>query len=50
MINIIIGAKIDINLDELFEELNKLANKECESRKIANLIGAINHILDSIEK
>lgn len=50
MINIIIGTKIDINFDELFEELDKSANNEFEPKKLKNLIGPLNHILDSIEK
>ena len=49
MIIIIEGEKTDIDFGELLEKLDKDCNKEFDPRKLKNLIGPINNILDNIE-
>ena len=48
MMNLILGNKIEIDFDKLFNELDKNSNKSFDPNKLKNLIGPINHILDKI--
>ena len=50
MINIIEGKKTDIDFDELFEKLEEEPEKKFDPKKLKNLIGPINNILNEIEK
>ena len=50
MMNLILEKKISIELDELFDKLDKNPNQSFEPNKLKNLIGPINHILDKIEE
>ena len=50
MINIIEGKKTDIDFDELFEKLEEEPEKKFDPKKLKNLIGPINNILNDIEE